>query len=487
MPTTPRRLGPSCLMLALLGVGVGALPGQAGTHPLSISKESSKTVREVVRKVLPAVVSVTATAEPTDVADGEEEAPAGAPHGFEVPPFAREGFGSGVIVDPKGVVLTNNHVVARATVVRVLLQDGRSYESSDIRRDPKTDLAIVQIAPEDGETLPHARLGDSGGLEIGDFILAMGSPFGLNGTVTSGIISAKSRPLGLSMYEDFLQTDAAVNPGNSGGPMVNLDGEIVGINTAIRSNSGSFGGIAFAIPSNMARKVVPDLLDHGRVRRGYLGVAMDRVGPERLKEHGAKGGVIITGLAQGETPAREAGIKLHDIIIEAAGEPLADTRALQRVVSDAKPGSEIPMRILRDGESIDVVAVIKEQPEEFGLRRGFARQLRPKRNLKPDSMEVEQHEIAAGGFSVVELTPEAAKRFGLGDEGGIVVSEVDEGSPAARAGLLPGLVIVEIEKQAVTNVEEALKVVGKAELEEGILVKVRRPDGQTRLVVLQGD
>jgi serine protease Do len=310
----------------------------------------------VVKKVLPAVVSIEARAKARRArGEGDDS--------------AAIGFGSGFLIDPTGIILTNNHVVDGADRLEVTLMDGRKFISRDIKTDAKTDLAIVRIAPK--KDLPYLELGDSDAMEIGDRVLAVGAPYGLTGSVTAGIISAKNRNLRVNMYEDFLQTDAAINPGNSGGPLVNLEGKVIGINSAIKSRSGGFQGIGLAIASNMVRKVKDQLLKEGVVRRGYLGVQVKDVDNEELATKlGLKetAGVVIETIFD-DTPSARAGLKKGDVILKLGGKAIKNSRSLQSAVSDLPLGKPVTVEIFRDGDAQTKDVTIEEQPQDYGTRR----------------------------------------------------------------------------------------------------------------------
>ena len=367
-------------------------------------------------------------------------------------------FGSGAIIDKRGYILTNSHVVEDAKRVTVTLQDGAEFESTDIIRDPKTDVAIIRLKPEDIKSveLPVAELGDSDKAEIGDWVLAIGSPFGLSGSVTSGIISGKGRaPTELDiMYKDFLQTDAAINPGNSGGPLVDLDGRIIGINTAIRSNTGTFGGIGFAIPSNMARRVADQLIANGKVKRSYLGIEMNHLTKKILTEKHLNSGVEVSNLAQGETPAKKAGIQPKDVILSVDGNEIENEVELRNLVSMTPPGQTVTMKILRGAETIDVPVILEEQPEKFGvIERAFTT---PVEGLGVVVREVE------GKLKVVGVPPD---------------------SSAAKAGIDAGDTIQQVEHKDVHTLEELKKVI--TETEGDLLIRIIKANGSPKVVVIK--
>jgi serine protease Do len=471
----PRSLLLSLAMFAagLAGITVISPRVLVGQQPAPVTKEGSAAFRTVVRKTLPAVVSIS----PKRTA-GEDRAELDrrnrarrffrnemAPE--EMRRFLEEmqqgsdeeagGFGSGVIVDPAGVIVTNSHVVGGSKQVEVRLQDDRVFLSQEIFRDPKTDVAVVKLNPAEAKNLPFAQFSDSDQAEVGDWILAMGAPFELRGTVTAGIISAKQRPLGVTMYEDFLQTDAAINPGNSGGPIVDLDGRIVGINTAIRSRTGTFAGVAFAIPSNLVSRVMSDLVKYGKVKRGYLGIQMGELTPEARGRLGLDSGIIITSLTEGSTPASKAGLQPRDIIVEADGKGLSSVDSLKKYVSD-KLGAIVKLKVLRDGASKTVPVTIEEQPEEFGLARAG----RPRAEMR------EQLEFGPAGFSVAAT------------QGGVIVVDVKDESAAAKAGLEPGMQLVEVGGRAVRNLRQ-VEAAARASM-NGLTLKVRGADGQPKTI-----
>jgi serine protease Do len=310
----------------------------------------------VVKKVLPAVVSIESrTRARRPRGEGDDTTPLG--------------FGSGFLIDPKGVILTNYHVVDGADRLDVTLMDGRRYTTRDIKSDPKTDLAVVRINPK--KPLPYLELGDSDQMEIGDRVLAVGAPFGLTGSVTAGIISAKNRNLRVNMYEDFLQTDAAINPGNSGGPLVNLAGQVIGIDSAIKSRTGGFQGVGLAIASNLVRKVKDQLLKDGVVRRGYLGIQVSDIETEEqatklgLRE---PGGVLVESVFE-DTPGEKAGLRMGDVILSLGGKPIKNSRGLLNAVSDLPLGKPVTVDLRRDGKDKTLKVTIEEQPQDYGTRK----------------------------------------------------------------------------------------------------------------------
>src|SRR6516225_7444470 len=374
----------SSLCLALAGAG-----GFSASRALLYAAQRETTLKElpsyrdIVKRVLPAVVSI--EAEPkTRPAAAKHPSPGLPPFGnipglpdklrkemerFRTPPpdaVPSRAFGSGFIVDPAGVILTNDHVVRGADEVMVHLQDGRTFTARDIKKDPTTDLAVVRI--ETKESLPFLKLGDSDAVEVGDRVLAIGAPLGMTGSVTSGIISAKGRDIHMNMYEDFLQTDAAINPGNSGGPLVSLDGEVIGINSAIKSGTGGFQGIGLAISSNLAKNVMEQLEHNGKVHRGYLGVQVQPLDPEVSAKLGMKEktGVVIAKVTAG-APAAKCGLQDGDVLTSIAGQAVNDPKTLQRIVASLPIGKEVELAVFRDGAPKTLKLTVEEQPESFGM------------------------------------------------------------------------------------------------------------------------
>ena len=343
-------------------------------------------------------------------------------------------LGSGVIVDPTGIALTNAHVVERATEIEVVTTDGSKHKAKLVGLDKKTDLAVLKL--DDGKAqFKYARLGDSEKLQVGDWVIAVGSPFGLQATVTAGIISAKARNIGQGPFDDFLQTDAAINPGNSGGPLVNMQGEVVGINTAIVAGGS---GIGFAIPSNMARKIYTELQSKGRVTRGWLGVSIQPLTAELARSFNAKDtkGVLISDVMP-DSPAAKAGLKPGDILVEFEGKKMEAPSDLQRAVGMAQPGQDTKMKIWRDQADRTIEIKIGEAPDEREAQQ------RPSR-ATPSAL----------GLDVRPITPEIAKQLNLKSTEGVVVARVDEGSTAAESGVQRGDVIREINRQKVRSMAD---------------------------------
>ncbi len=367
-------------------------------------------------------------------------------------------LGSGFILDHSGLILTNNHVVENAEEIIVQTSGDKDYKAKVVGRDPKTDLAVIKIEPEEGEDLKPVVLGNSDELRVGDWIFAVGNPFGLSNTVTAGIVSAKGRYIGQGSYDDFIQTDAAINPGNSGGPLVNLKGEVVGINSAIFSRSGGNIGIGFAIPINIAKELLPQLQEKGKVTRGWLGVYIQRVTPEiaeSLKLDKAHGALVADVMA--DTPAAEAGVQVGDVIVEFDGHPVKESTDLPLIVARTPIGKKADVKLIRNGKSQTVSVKIGE--------------------LKDEEVQVSGGATSDLGLEVQNLTPEIAESLGIDPKTkGVVVAGVDSGSPADEAGLQRGDVVLEVNRQSVENegaYKKALKTVEKGKT---ALLLVRRGD-----------
>lgn len=457
--------------LALTGLLAGSLilgsmdspsPSIAGV-PASTA-ESSPIIQQrhgfanIVKAVRPAVVNITSTKIMTnfEAPNFGHEGPRGFGPGSGRPDFRgmppmpgqpRErkggGMGSGVIVSPDGYVVTNNHVVDGADKVTVTLTDKREFVGTIIGTDPQTDLAVIKIS---GTDLPYIPWGDSSKLEVGEYVLAIGNPFGLNSTVTQGIVSALGRGgMGITQYEDFIQTDAAINPGNSGGALVNMQGELVGINTAILSRSGGYQGVGFAIPTSMGKHVFDSVVKTGTVHRGFLGVGIQVVSKDLATSLNlpSASGALVTNVHQG-SPADQAGIKRGDTIVSYEGQTIEDPRGLQRAVTRTAVGSDVKMMVIRDGKTLTLSTTLGEQPDT----KNFAKVDTPSANSQ------------LAGLTVEEITPQMARRLNLSPEmSGVVVTAVQPGSHADNAGLQQGDVISEVNRKPVHNLSDYKVVV----------------------------
>lgn len=381
----------------------------------------------------------------------------------ELPPRQQQGLGSGVVITKDGYILTNNHVVEDADTIKVGLPDGRTtLEANLIGRDPQTDLAVLKVEASD---LSPITITDSDELEVGDAVLAIGNPFNIGQTVSSGIVSAKSRGgFGMVRYEDFIQTDASINPGNSGGALVDAEGRLVGINTWIISSSRGSQGIGFAIPSNMARNVLQQIIERGEVTRGYLGVYLqpESLTPELAERFGVKNhqGALVTQVSEG-TPADKAGIKPGDVIVKFNGAKITDNRNLSLLVSQTPPGSKATVSIVRDGEERKLEVTLAELPDDL-----FA-QMRPGGRGGPRGPSPSN---ALQGVEVSDITSEFRQQFNIPDDiKGALVTGVRPGTAAARKGIRPGDVILGIDRQPVNNADDAIQLSRAAEGDKMLL------------------
>ena len=395
---------------------------------------------------------------------------------FGIPRERRErSLGSGVIVNSSGYILTNSHVVEGATDVKVSLSDDRELPGQIVGTDPGTDIAVLKIKADHLSTLP---LADSNKVEVGDIALALGNPFGVGRTVTMGIVSATGRGgLGIEDYEDFIQTDASINPGNSGGPLVNVRGELIGVNTAILSPSGGNLGIGFAIPSNMARSVMDQIIATGKVIRGYLGVSVQDITPglaRALKLDQVRGALL--GDVDPDGPAAKAGLEPGDVIVEVNGKLVEDSRALRLLISSMAPGATLNMRVLHSGTSRNVTLTLSELPAK---ERAKAESQNPRE--KPSRPEALEDRI---GVAIAEITPDIAEQLKLPPTvKGIVVAGVESGSAADDAGLQPGDVIVEANRKPVrTAAEFESQITGRGA--KPVLLVVQR-EGRKRFVAVE--
>ncbi len=363
-------------------------------------------------------------------------------------------LGSGFVIDRKGHILTNNHVIENASEIKVRLRDQREYDATVVGRDPKTELALIKVTPDAFFPAP-AELGDSDNVKIGDWVMAVGNPFGLGNTVTVGIISAKGRIIGAGPYDDFLQTDAAINPGNSGGPLFDMNGKVVGISTAVVSQGQ---GIGFAIPINMAKILLPQL-KAGKVVRGWLGLVIQDVTPQLAAAFGLEKaeGIIIAEVLQGG-PADKAGLLRGDVILMMDNEAVKSSHAFSSRVAETPPNKKAEIQILRNGERKNIMVTIGTMPSEEKAKRAA-----------PAAAE-QPH-----GFSVQNLTPQIAQALGLGpDDHGVVVTQVQPGSPAQSAGLQPGDVIEEVDRQPIESMDQYQKVLTARKKEKEMLLLIKR-------------
>ncbi len=374
----------------------------------------------------------------------------------ELPPQARQSLGSGFIINPNGFILTNNHVIEEADKIKVILQDERELEAEVVGRDPKTDLALIKVRAE--EPLPTVPLGDSDGLRIGEWVMAIGNPFGLSHTVTAGIVSAKGRVIGVGQYDDFIQTDASSNPGNSGGPLFNTQGEVVGINTAIVAGGT---GIGFAIPVNLAKQLLPELHSKGRVSRGWLGVTIQKITPELARSFNLSHpqGALVAEVMP-NSPAARGGLRQGDVITAFDGTEIRDMHELPRVVAKTPVGKEIQVEILRQGKTKTLAVKVSE--------------------LKDDTPLSSSEVTLQLGMKVEELTPELAQNMGVHLKEGIVVVDVDANGAAAEAGIRRGDVILEVNRRPVRDVRDYSKALERT-ADATVLLLISR--GETTLYI----
>jgi serine protease Do len=452
-------------------------------RPISRELGGHTSFAPVVKKVTPAVVKVFTTARvqnasfegAPDMNDlmrrffGGQNQGHGQRRMAPAPAPRQQGIGSGVIVSKDGYILTNNHVVDGAEEVKVALSDGREFTAKVIGRDPKTDVAVIRIEAKD---LPVVPLANSDNVEVGDVVLAVGNPFGIGQTVTTGIVSATGRggAVGLD-YEDFIQTDAAINPGNSGGALIDAEGRLIGINTAILSRTGGNQGIGFAIPVNLARDVMDDLVKDGKVTRGYLGVMIQDLTPDLAKEFNLKAthGALVSDVSP-RSPAEKAGVKSGDLVLEFNGKKVADSRHLKLEVARVKPGESVPVKISRDGAIKTLEVTVRETPGAEKV-------------AKNDSASPSEETGTLNGVGVADLDQQARQQFEVPERlRGAVVTEVAPDSAAAEAGLRPGDVILEINRKPVASADEAVKLTENPDTKRTLL-RVWR-GGASRWVVV---
>lgn len=451
--------------------GDGDKPQQAASAETSAAPPAGapRSFADLSEKLLPAVVNISSTSKVSDpLPDMPEmpEFPEGSPFNDFFKDFMdRQGgmgegealpttsLGSGFVIDAdKGLVVTNNHVVKDADEVRVILQDNTTLDAKIVGKDDKTDLAVLQVDPKKHK-LTAVSFGNSDEMRVGDWIVAIGNPFGLGGTVTAGIISARKRDINAGPYDDFLQTDASINRGNSGGPMFNLKGEVIGINTAIFSPSGGSVGIGFAVPSNLAKPVVDQIIEFGRTRRGWLGVKIQTVTDEIADSMGLKGtgGALVASVTP-EGPADKAGIKSGDVITSFNGQKLDAMRQLPRIVAETPIGQKVPVEVLRDGKSVSLSAMVGEleKAEDDGLVETAGKQ--------EDNAPSKSVELDGTGLFLSDLTKVLRETFDVPEDvNGVVVTKIGAGSEAAVKGMTPGDIILEVNQQPIASTDDAQK------------------------------
>ncbi|MDO9117062.1 MAG: Do family serine endopeptidase [Nitrospira sp.] len=447
-------------------------PSPAATHlvPVANGHDLQNQVKATAIKVIPAVVSIASTVMVRDQAFSDETLPFGL---FKEPPARRQyGQGSGVIVSPDGYIITNNHVVADAVDVEVILADRRQYKGKVVATDPKTDVAVVKINATNLPTVPWA---DSSTLAVGEFVLAIGNPLGLSRTVTFGIVSAVGRAdVGVADFEDFIQTDAPINPGNSGGALVNVNGELVGINTAIASPTGGSVGVGFAIPSNMARAAMQSLIKTGRVVRGFLGASTQDVSPSlgkifRLPD--VKGAIVTDLQAKGS--AERAGLKRGDVVVRFDGRDVMDSGQLRNLVAQSPIGSKHRLDLIRDGKAYQAELTVQEAPRE-----------RAKKAQNPSAAASTAHPLTGVVFD--DVTPPLARQMDLAVNSGVVVTDIEEGSLAESSGLQPGDVVLELNRQAIHNFATFQRLADPLKPSDLALLLVNR-QGNALYIPIQGE
>jgi len=390
-----------------------------------------------------------------------------APHGRRK--YVQYGQGSGFLIGSDGIILTNHHVVGDADRIRVRLSDGREFPAKLVGTDPKSDVAVIRIQ---AQNLPHLELGDSDRIEVGEWVVAVGNPFGLAETVTAGIVSAKGRSrMGISDYEDFIQTDAAINPGNSGGPLLNLDGQVIGINSAIYTRSGGYMGIGFAIPINLARGIEEQLLHGGKVERGYLGVLAQDLTPELAQSLAVKAekGALIGSVTKG-SPAAAAGLEEGDVVVAIDGRPVDGSNTLRNDIGMLRPGTIVKLAVQRGADRLTIpvkIGSLSEAEAESGTA----------------SKQTASKQAQVLGLSVKPLTAQFAAQHGYANDAGVVVASVEPGSVAAMAGIRPGNLIVSVNRTRVKSLADFDKALQQNVKSGRVLFRLREGD-QAWYVVL---
>ena len=494
-PSRRRAMRATAAALAMV-LAAPVVPAPVGTFlaPPAFARSAPESFADLAAKLLPAVVNISTSQ--TVAARGdrggpdmpqfppgspferffrdfmERNRPPGtpAPRGERNgPPRKSQSLGSGFVIDPSGIVVTNNHVIDGADEISVTFHDGTVLKATLIGRDERTDLAVLKVNAD--KPLPSVPFGDSDGARVGDWVLAIGNPFGLGGTVTAGIVSARGRDIQQGPYDSFIQTDAAINKGNSGGPLFNMAGEVVGINTAIYSPTGGSVGVGFAIPANIAKNLVAQLRDFGRARRGWLGVRIQQVTPDIAESVGMKepAGAMIAGVTDGG-PAESAKIRSGDIVVRFNGQDVRDMRSLPRIVADTEIGKQVPVVVWRDGKEVTLQAKVGELPDDQRVASAAPDKPAPAQPL----------ELSGLGLRLSPITPESRERFQLGaDQKGVLITGVQQGTPAGDKGLKPGDVIIEVQQEEVltpTDVQDRVEKVRKAN-RRSVLMLVQTGEG----------
>jgi len=467
-----------CALCMIAGAGIGVAiekPLNGRTVAVAASTEAVRTLpnfAELAKRVGPSVVNVSTTqlrrmAEDVPSPFGEDDPRNDLLERFfggRIPrgPQRQNGLGSGFIIDSNGTILTNYHVVNDAQKISVTVSDGKTYDAKVVGKDQKSDIAVIKI--DAGRALPAVTLGDSDRLEVGEWVMAIGNPFGLDHTVTSGIVSAKGRQIGAGPYDNFIQTDASINPGNSGGPLLNLRGEVVGINTAIFSQSGGNIGIGFAIPSNSVKDLLPQLRDKGKVVRGYVGATVQKISPEIAESLGLKqtGGALVADVVKGG-PAEKAGLKVGDVIVEFDKKVIKDSADLPAAVARVSPGTSVQLKIAREGKQISLPITVGE--------------------MKESEVIASTGQESDLGLTVQPVTPDIAQSLGLERAEGLVVASVKPGSAADDAGLRSGDVITQVNRRPVRNLADYNREISRTEKTKSVLFLVHRGESSVFLAL----
>ena len=449
----------------------------------SLAEELSRAFQEVAKNVTDSVVSIQALVK----RGASQRSPFSDPFFDQFrrffgddfpdlfPRFPGDSFepalGTGVVVSDDGIIITNDHVVGKADTIKVTFSDGKEETATRVGSDPRSDIAVLRVKRKN---LKPLKLGDSDELKVGEWVIAVGNPFGLANTITAGIVSAKGRSImGGNQYEDFIQTDAAINPGNSGGPLVNLRSEVVGINTAIFSRTGGYMGIGFAIPINMVKNVKNQILQKGRVIRSWMGVSIQKLTPDLARSFGFEGtkGALV-GQVQENTPAERAGVQVGDIIIEVDGVQIIDTNHLRNLISSKEPGTVVEVKVFRKGTTRTLKVKLAELPENL--------------DELPAQDQADEETLSKIGLTVKDLTPELARQLKTKRTAGAVVTQVRPGSVAQLAGFVPQDIIIEADGLPITGVKSLQSVLTKERLSKGIRFIVENR-GVTRFIFLRMD
>ncbi len=493
-PTDRRLLRVAVLALSTALVAPAAVVPWAPAH----AAPAPDSFADLAQRLLPAVVNISSTQTLTASSGGGEEGgpgagpemptfppgspfeklfrdfmnrnhPGGNPGGDNPEPARKvQSLGSGFIIDPSGVVVTNNHVIKGADEITVTLQDNTTLKARVVGHDDRTDIAVLQVKPD--SPLPFLPFGDSSASRVGDWVLAIGNPFGLGGTVTAGIVSARGRDIQQGPYDDFIQTDAAINRGNSGGPLFNMTGQVIGINTAIFSPSGGSIGLGFSIPSSLARTVVAQLRNFGHARRGWLGVKIQQVTPDIAESLGRKEpvGALVAGV-EDNGPAARAKLRNGDIILTFNGQDIHEMKNLPRTVAETEINKQVPLVVWRDGKQVTLQVKVGELPEDV---TALASAPAPAEDLSPQPLK-----LSGLGLELSPITPDMRKKYSVGaDQKGVLITGVTDGTPAADRGLKAGDVVVEVQQEEVTSPSDA----------QAKIDAVRKAGRPTVLLLVQG-